>query len=69
MLSDRTSEHVQREEEPGMRLHRLERFVTWSTGGIMGGTMEYVAQNVASFKSARERITRLCCEKILFSPL
>lgn len=60
---------MQSKEEPGMRLHRLGRCVTWNAGGIMSGTVEDMVQSVTSLKSARESITSLCCEKIVFSPL
>lgn len=60
------SKHAQRKEEPGMRLHRLGRCVTRNAGGIMSGTVDDMVQSVASLKSTRERITSLCCEKIVF---
>lgn len=60
---------VQSKEEPGMTLHRLGRCVIRNMGGIMSGTMEDMVQSVTSLKSTRERITSLCCEKIVFSPL
>lgn len=60
---------VQSKEEPGMALHRLGRCVIRNMGGIMSGTMEDMVQSVTSLKSTRERITSLCCEKIVFSPL
>lgn len=50
-------------------LHRLGRCVRMNTQGIMSGTMEDLVQSVTSLKSTKGRITRLCCEKIVFSPL
>lgn len=52
-----------------MRLHRLGRGVARNAGGLMSGTMEDMVQGVTSLTSTRERITSLCCEKIVFSPL
>lgn len=53
-----------------MRLHRLGRCcVRRNAGGITSGTVEDMVQSVTSLTSTRERITSLCCEKIVFSPL
>lgn len=52
-----------------MRLHRLGRCVTRNVEEIMGGTTQDIKESVVSLKSTRERITKLFCEKIAFSPL
>lgn len=62
-----SSEHVQKKEEPGMRLHRLGRCVRRNAKGIMSCMMEDMMQSVTSLKSTRGRITSLWENCVFFS--